>query len=654
MHTSSSRTTPAASAEGAADDEWGPFLDVVGGLAYRLVPDQMGGFLVTPLRGHVPDGPEAEPPWPLALLVHPDDQAWVYPKVSHLLKAPPDAPLRLIARMHSAGGPPRWLEHRLGPDPEAPQKALVGVVYDVTDQRRAQEELEERQYQLQRQMRRAEDAARTSQAFLEAIPDSLYLLSEGGRFAGLVKPGALGVPGSRAPAVGATLEEVFPASLAAEVRDRLATTLATGGTQRLNHTMAAEGHAVRHFELRLSVIQGTSQVLLMSREVTVEHEVQLALQYQASLLSGISDAIVATDQDLRITSWNEAAEVMYGWPRTDVLGRWLPDVISFISKDVDTDGQEREDALRELHQQGRWRGRIQQAHRAGRQLQVLASLTTLRASDGTLTGYVGVYRDLTLLLTALQEVQTLNQELEARVDDRTRALASANKELTDFAHVVAHDIRAPLRAINNYAQFLQEDLAGRLDHEETRLLDGMRKATAEADAFVQDLLAFAQVGRVSQDPHPIALRSLLQSVIHVLGLRPEVDVRLQPGPWPALVAEEVLIRQILQNLINNAAKFTPEPDKGIEVAWTIEADTDQLTLSVKDRGIGIHTLNQQRIFGIFERLHPRGTYEGTGVGLAIVKKAATQLNGSVRLESSVGMGSTFFVTIPLRPAGATR
>lgn len=236
-------------------------------------------------------------------------------------------------------------------------------------------------------------------------------------------------------------------------------------------------------------------------------------------------------------------------------------------------------------------------------------------------------------------------QLEETVKERTAKLNIANAELTQYAYVVSHDLKAPLRAINSYADFLREDLEGTLDEEQEEYLDGLGEAVQEAEQLVNDLLTLSRIGRQNIAIEQIEIGSFLAELLTRLELPAEIEI-FMAEEWPALETQPTLLRQILQNLILNGIKFNTSRPKHLELGW-LPAPQEHIELFVRDNGIGIAPRLQEKIFQVFQRLHTSDEYEGTGIGLAIVKKASQTLGGSVRVESEVGVGSTFFVRLPL-------
>ncbi len=250
-----------------------------------------------------------------------------------------------------------------------------------------------------------------------------------------------------------------------------------------------------------------------------------------------------------------------------------------------------------------------------------------------LVEYQSVGRDITERKQAEEQLQRYASELK-----------EANAELAQYAYVVSHDVRAPLRAIHNYADFLQEDLADTLTGEHKIYLDGLGRAVHEAELLVEDLLALSRIGRQTMFIDPINIGAFLRELVTSLDLLPDVEI-IMAEEWPTLETEPVLLRQIYQNLILNGVKFNHASPKVLELGWQ-SVDAESYQFFVRDNGIGIDPRYHEQIFRVFERLYTSETYEGTGIGLAIVKKAANKLGGTVWVESRVGEGSTFFVTLP--------
>ena len=258
--------------------------------------------------------------------------------------------------------------------------------------------------------------------------------------------------------------------------------------------------------------------------------------------------------------------------------------------------------------------------------------------------YKAAQQELAERMRAEEELKKYRDHLKELVKERTAELEQANAELSQYAYVVSHDIRAPLRAIHNYADFIREDLGATLDDEQKAYLDGLGRAVQETEELVEDLLELSRIGRQAIPIETIDVGAFLQELVASLDLAPKAEI-VMARDWPTLDVERVLLRQVFQNLVDNAVKFNDSPSRRVELGWRAIGE-DAYEVFVRDNGLGIDPRYHEQIFRVFERLYTRQEYEGTGIGLAIVKKAAGKLGGSVRVESKPGQGSTFFVTLP--------
>lgn len=250
------------------------------------------------------------------------------------------------------------------------------------------------------------------------------------------------------------------------------------------------------------------------------------------------------------------------------------------------------------------------------------------------------------LAQAQASLRQLNAELEQKVRDRTRKLEESNKSLETFCYSVAHDLRAPLRSIQGYVSLLREET----EEAEEGIQEYMtraREAGERMDRMIVDLLAYGRVSHAETALEWVELRSEIERVVaefaeDIARTGARVTVNAEAGRvWTS----RVLLSQILGNLLGNALKFVqPGEPPEVEIETQVKART--LTLQVRDRGIGIDLAYREKIFRIFEKLHTQ-PFPGTGIGLAIVRKAAERLGGAVRVESEPGKGSVFTVELPL-------
>ena len=257
---------------------------------------------------------------------------------------------------------------------------------------------------------------------------------------------------------------------------------------------------------------------------------------------------------------------------------------------------------------------------------------------------------------AEEQVRTLNAELEQRVRDRTaeleaksRELEAKSKELETFSYSVSHDLRAPLRAIDGYSRLLEEQIEGRLNEKEKRLLDQVRIQAGRMGRLIAGLLAFSRVGRLSLKPERTDVAQLVWAILDELLPKPErTSTELRVGDLPTVVADPILLRQVFENLLSNAIKFSSSSERReIEVdGWREGART---SYRVRDNGVGFDPRYAHKLFSVFERLHGR-EFEGTGIGLALVRRIVEQHGGRVEATSVPGEGAAFTISFPDRDA----
>jgi len=259
----------------------------------------------------------------------------------------------------------------------------------------------------------------------------------------------------------------------------------------------------------------------------------------------------------------------------------------------------------------------------------------------------GTVQDVTERKRAEAEILQLNAELERRVQERTAELGAANKELETFSYSVAHDLKAPLRGIDGYSRLLLQDYADRLDAEGRQFLRNIRGAAQHMDQLTDDLLAYSRLERREMQAGKVNPQELIEAL---LAERAEeikargVAVTLA-NSCTSVTADREGLAMALRNLLQNALKFSANvPKPMIEIGGRDAGG--KCIFSVRDNGVGFDMKFHDRIFDIFQRLHRSEDYPGTGVGLAIVRKAVERMGGRVWAESEPGRGATFYLEIP--------
>ncbi|MCK5649995.1 MAG: sensor histidine kinase, partial [Gemmatimonadetes bacterium] len=242
--------------------------------------------------------------------------------------------------------------------------------------------------------------------------------------------------------------------------------------------------------------------------------------------------------------------------------------------------------------------------------------------------------------------RSFNRMVEQLKESR-QELTRRNEEMGSFAHVVSHDLKAPLRAVATLAEWLKEDEGEKLGEEGRKNLDLMGERVRRMDALIDGLLRYSRIGRVSHREYPVDVETLVRSVVDELNPPEEIEVRVT-SPMPTLKTDEVLLNLVFRNLLDNAVKHHPGPTGVVEVSC--QEREDHWEFAVSDDGSGIDARHHDRVFGIFQRLGHEGEGVGTGIGLALVKKTVEEGKGRVWIESEgiPGQGTTIRFTWPRR------
>jgi light-regulated signal transduction histidine kinase (bacteriophytochrome) len=229
-------------------------------------------------------------------------------------------------------------------------------------------------------------------------------------------------------------------------------------------------------------------------------------------------------------------------------------------------------------------------------------------------------------------------------------LEAANKELESFAYSVSHDLRAPLRHISGYAELLRRQASSALDDKSHRFLDTILESSKRMGLLIDDLLAFSRIGRAEANKTVVRLDQLVDEVVaEVRRDVSEREITWKIARLPSCHGDRAMLRVALVNLISNAVKFTrTRKPAEIEIGW-IDGKRDDVEIFVKDNGVGYNMQYQNKLFGVFQRLHLTEEFEGTGIGLATVQRIIQRHGGTVRAEGAVDRGATFYLTLPKAP-----
>jgi PAS domain S-box-containing protein len=367
---------------------------------------------------------------------------------------------------------------------------------------------------------------------------------------------------------------------------------------------------------------------------------QAELRYRLLVKGVIDYAIYSMDVQGKVGSWNLGAERMKGYKANEIVGKHF----SIFYRKEDVEGGMPDKVLETAAKTGHFEGEGWRVRKDGSRFWASVVVTALRDDIGKLYGFSKVTRDISERKALQDALQQHADELELRVREREQS----NAELEAFAYSVSHDLRAPLRAIAGFAEALRQDYDARLDDGGRDYLNEIIAGTARMNTLVQDLLDYGRVSRIDISLEPVKLLDVVNDAVRQLGDERSGSLVVDIAPELRVQAQKQVLTQMVFNLLSNAFKFH-SGNSNPEVRLSAQPRNGCIRLSVRDNGIGIASQHQQRIWQVFERLHDRESYPGTGIGLAIVNRAVARMQGNRGVESEVGKGSTFWVELPLAP-----
>ena len=356
------------------------------------------------------------------------------------------------------------------------------------------------------------------------------------------------------------------------------------------------------------------------------------LQRQAELLDVAHDSIIVRDLKGVISFWNKGAETTYGWSREEAVGKVSHVLLQtkFLQPLLEINAT--------LLRDGTWEGELEHARSDGSRITALGRWVLQR---GEPLKVLEINTDITRRKRAEDEVHALNQYLECRNSE----LAAANEDLEAFTRSVAHDLRAPLRHVDAYSKLLGESLGSQLAPDARGHLKLMTDSIRHMGQLIDDLLGLARVGRRELNLQVTGLCSVVTEVLREL--KPELgsrDVRCQTGDLPFVQCDAGLMKVVFYNLLSNAIKYTrPRPTAIIEIGQI--TSNGHPVVFVRDNGVGFNMKYADKLFGVFQRLHRREDFEGTGVGLATVQRIIHKHGGRIWAEAELDKGATFYFSL---------
>lgn len=378
-------------------------------------------------------------------------------------------------------------------------------------------------------------------------------------------------------------------------------------------------------------------------------ELAVAKSYTENIMDSMVDFVVVVDMDLTIRRVNPATLKLNGYSEDELIGKSVNMLMA--------DRPYSEKGVNVLRKKG-YIQNLTKLNRCkdGTIIPISMSMCIIKDENGEEAGIVCVGKDITEIVRAREEIEKSN-----------RLLSQSNRELQDFAYVASHDLQEPLRKVQAFGDRLQKKFANQLTDEGSDYINRMRDAASRMQKLINDLLTFSRVTSKAQPFEQVDVKKIAEEVVSDLEVRIEqTNAKVEIGELPAIDADAVQMRQLLQNLIGNALKFqrpdeipvikiyaeSPEHTGGSFTFEGAQIETvgnsgQTCTIVVEDNGIGFEEKYLEKIFTVFQRLHGRTEYEGSGIGLAVCRKIVERHHGSITARSAPGKGAAFFVTLPI-------
>jgi PAS domain S-box-containing protein len=385
-----------------------------------------------------------------------------------------------------------------------------------------------------------------------------------------------------------------------------------------------------------SAVRRRAEKQLLQSRNDLQKEVAERTQ-QASLLNLTHDTIFVRDMNDVITYWNRGAQELYGWTAEKAIGKHTHQLLQ-TAFPIPI-----EEVQAELLRTDRWEGELQKTKADGSRVAVASRWSLRRDDQGRAAAILETNNDISDRKRREEEIRQLNDELGKRTTD----LEASNKELEAFAYSVSHDLRAPVRHMAGYTELLQKHASSILDEKSNRYILTILESAKRMGTLIDDLLAFSRIGRVEARSTTVSLDQLVKEVLGEV--QPEIDGRniaWKIGALPDLYGDRSMLRLALVNFISNAVKFTRTRPQAVIEVGCLEKNKDGAVVFIKDNGVGFDMKYANKLFGVFQRLHPTEAFEGTGIGLATVQRIIHRHGGRVWAEGLEDRGATFFFSIP--------
>jgi PAS domain S-box-containing protein len=472
---------------------------------------------------------------------------------------------------------------------------------------------------------------------LEAAPDAMVVVNQGGAIVLLNVQAEKQFGYSRDELVGQKVKNLIPEGFAERLISDGTRTAAEALAQQIGTGIELIGRRKDGtqfpIELMLSPLESAEGILVTAaiRDISVRKEAEKHLarmegRYRG-LLEAAPDAMVVVNPGGEIVLLNVQAEKQFGYSRDELVGQKVKNIIpeGFAERLVADALRSAEDALAQQIGTGI---ELTARRKNGSNFPIELMLSPLESAEG-------------ILVTAAIRDITTRKKAEANLLDKVKELNRSNEELGQFAYIASHDLQEPLRMVASYTQLLSRRYKGKLDADADEFIAFAVDGASRMQRLIQDLLTYSRVGTKGQDLLDVSSEEALQQAL--INLRSAIEdsgALVTHDPLPAVLADEMQLIQLFQNLVGNAIKYQSPGIPKVHIS-AVRNGSKKWTFSVKDNGLGIEPQYFEKIFGMFQRLHKREEFAGTGIGLAICKKIVERHGGNISVESEPGHGSTF-------------
>ncbi len=524
----------------------------------------------------------------------------------------------------SDGTPHHWLTYKF-PLHREPAQALIGTVaLDITEQKQTEQALRESEQRFRTLFHNVKDGVFVHPILPGNQPGPFELVNEAACEMLGYSPAAL------SQMTPWDLDD--PDSRGAHIPEAMRQLQAQGHAVFEALQVSQNGRKVL-VEVNAHVInlQGRPHIISVVRDITKRKQREDAWRFQARLLDAVGQAVIVTETSGAIIYWNKAAEETYGWSKAEVMGQNILEITpTLISK------EEGAEIMARLRAGESWSGEFPVQRRDGSFIPAIVTDTPIRDDEGNLSAIIGVTTDITERKAAEEKIAHYAAELER-----------SNRDLEQFAYIISHDLREPLRTITGYLGLLGSRYRSQLDDKADLYIDYAVTGAERMQEMIRALLDLSRVGTRGKPFVPVDVERVLTRVLDSLEQAiVETGAEINYEPLPTVMADKVQLAQVFQNLIANALKFR-RVDVPPRVDISAERQEGAWLFSVTDNGIGIDPEQKKRLFKVFQRLHTNAEYPGVGIGLALCRHIVERHRGKIWIESVPGKGATFKFTLPV-------